>query len=198
MDSNSKLTSTRETLRVYCDNEFTDFINTEPISIGLAAESGEEFYAENLDFNRALSSDFVKANIYPLLDPVKYGMSEIELSARLWCWVDALPCKNIIVTVDYPTDWTLFKYLMNGDHPKVAGGQNIFTNMAQWVHQNMNAAGGGPYEYQQMWNRVQNHFALGVQDYFKRTGEIPHHALSDAKANREAYTNTIREYGMPL
>jgi len=183
---------------VFCDNEFTDFLNTEPISIGLVATSGQEFYGENLDFNRALSSSFVKANIYPLLDPVKHGMSEVELSARMWCWIDELPCEKLIIMVDYATDWTLFKYLMNGNHPKVIGWENVFTNMAQWVHETVVNSGGGPYEYQQNWNRVQNHFAYGVQDYFKRTGEIPHHALSDARANREAYALTTLEFGLPL
>jgi hypothetical protein len=166
----------------------------------LAASNGlGEFYGENLDFNRALSSGFVKANIYPLLDPVKHGMSEPELSARIWCWLDELPCKNVIITIDYITDWTILKYFLdNQDHPKILGWENLFTNMAAWVHQSMVIQGGGPYEYQQMWSRVQNHFAFGVQDYFKQTGEIPHHSLSDAKANRYAYTQTILEYGMSL
>src|SRR5271157_5206921 len=101
------------TIRLFLDTEFTEFINTDPISVGVAASNGAEFYGENLEFDRTLSSAFVQANIYPLLTPETHGMKLSELSARLWCWIDELPCKNVIVTVDYQTDYALLEYIFD-------------------------------------------------------------------------------------
>src|SRR5271167_276912 len=133
MDSSINLTSSNDTLRVYIDTEFSDFINTDPISIGLVASNGAEFYAENLDADPSLASDFVRANIWPLLTPASHGMKLPELGARLWCWLDELPCTKFIVTMDYHTDWTLMHYLMDNQmHPKHQTHQNIFTEIMVW------------------------------------------------------------------
>jgi len=199
MDSSIKLTSSSDTLRIFIDTEFSDFINTDPISIGLVAANGAEFYAENLDADTSLASDFVRANIWPLLKPEVYGMKQSELSARLWCWLDELPCKHFIVTIDYHTDWQIMHYFLdNQAHPKFHSIQNVFHEILAWSNRQIQIMNGTPHDWQQMYNRLQNNFAYGVQDYFARTKEIPHHALSDAKANREGYNRLIREFGMPL
>jgi hypothetical protein len=188
-----------DTLRLFIDTEFTDFVNTELISIGIAASNGAEFYGENLDFNSKLSSDFVKANIYPLLTPKSHGMKRTELAARLGCWLDELPCKNFIVTIDYATDWTLMHGLLDEKvHPKMLTVQNVFDEMCAWANKQIEIMNGDPHDWQQMYNRLQNNFAFGIQEYFARTKEIPHHALSDAKANREGYNRLAQEFGMPL
>ena len=52
---------------IFIDTEFTDFADTELISIGLITDSGEhEFYAE-LPVNRRKCSDFVIETVLPQL-----------------------------------------------------------------------------------------------------------------------------------
>src|ERR1039458_2240878 len=118
------------TLRLFIDCEFTNFIKCDLISIGVAADNGAEFYGENLDFNRKLSSEWVVANVYPLLTPVTHGMKRSELSARLWSWIDELPCNKVIITVDYQTDFDLLFDLFDDElHPKMLPTQNVFSEI---------------------------------------------------------------------
>jgi hypothetical protein len=53
-------------LKIFLDTEFTDFIDTHLISLGMAAESGEEFYAE-VPYPSEACSDFVREAVIPLL-----------------------------------------------------------------------------------------------------------------------------------
>ena len=52
---------------IFLDTEFTSFESPELISIGLAASSGEDFYAE-VPFAVASASPFVCDVVIPLLD----------------------------------------------------------------------------------------------------------------------------------
>ena len=57
-------------LKIYFDTEFTHFgIDSEPelISIGAIAETGETFYAEIIDYDKNLCSEFVKTTVIPNL-----------------------------------------------------------------------------------------------------------------------------------
>jgi hypothetical protein len=56
-------------LKVFVDTEFTDFINTHLISIGMTAESMEEFYAE-VPYPENACSAFVHEAVIPLLGRV--------------------------------------------------------------------------------------------------------------------------------
>lgn len=185
-------------IRVQIDCEFTDFINCDLISIGCAADNGDEFYGENADFNRNWSSAFVRENIYPLLHPLKYSMSRMELSNRLWSWLEELPCDEVIISYDYQGDYDLFCKLFYADsHPKISSHQNIFANMYKECDDQVIAMGGNDDDYQNLVKKVRATFDLEVIDYFLNTKEIQHHALSDAKANRAGYTKIVNKFGIP-
>ena len=51
---------------IFVDTEFTDFINTELISIGLVTDDGNHyFYAELDDYNPKACSEFVRNVVLP-------------------------------------------------------------------------------------------------------------------------------------
>ena len=54
---------------IFIDTEFTDFFDPKLISIGMVADSGEEFYAEVL-FPDAACSAFAREAVIPLLKPI--------------------------------------------------------------------------------------------------------------------------------
>ena len=54
------------TSKIFIDAELTDFVDPKVISIGLVAESGEEFYAE-LPFSMRDCSEFVRETVVPML-----------------------------------------------------------------------------------------------------------------------------------
>jgi hypothetical protein len=201
MESNSDLPISDAPLdvviRVHLDTEFTNFIDTDPISIGLAADSGHEFYGENADFCEKNSSSWVRANVYPLLTPERSRMKESELSARIWCWLDDLPCTKVRITTDYPADWQIFSSILEDPHPKIEGADDIWALMKTFAKANTFKLGQGDYEYHKFYSALTSAFTRGFLDYFKATGEIPHHALSDAKANRAGYLRLVTEFGMP-
>jgi hypothetical protein len=187
-----------KTIRVFIDCEFTDFMNSDLISIGLAADNGDEFYGENSEFIRPWATDFVKKTVYPLLTPEKCAYRRIELSARVWSWIEELPAEFVIITADYKTDLELLVKLFDEDvHPKILEMQNIFNNIYYACDAHTTAMGGSSDDYDMLKTRVKSKYELYHMDYFFRTKELPHHALSDARANREAYTKIINEFGLP-
>ncbi len=188
------------TIRVHVDTEFTDFIACDLISIGCAADNGQDFYGENLDFNKKLSSTFVKENIYPLLKPEKFGTKRHDLSARLWEWIEDLPCDDVIITVDYPTDWALMKDLLDVQHPKIVAAQHVFTNISEWAKFSILTEGPfDGYRYEKLKERLNAIFYKGFMDYFESNEtEIRHHSLADARANRQGYSRLIQDFGFPV
>ncbi len=188
MESNS---NSSRSLAVFLDTEFTDFAACDLISIGLRAESGEEFYGENLDFNRKLSSTFVQENIYPLLTPDVDGMRRYELSARLWEWLDDLDCDSIDIFVDYPSDWDLLIELLEGAHPKIASVMNIFVALETKciLSEASNPTLGGLQGRIGITRKI---FYDEFMRHFQETGEKQHHAMSDARATCRGFTAAYR------
>lgn len=195
---NSSLPNLGSTIRVHIDTEFTDFINRDLISIGAAADNGDTFYGENSEFLRPWASTWVQENIYPLLDLEKFGMRRLELSARLWSWIEELPCDFVIITVDYAGDFELLHDLFQEDkHPKMLEWQNLKVTIYKTCDEHIKALGGSGDDYDNLVRKVCANFDLSFMDYFIRTKETQHHALSDAKANREAWTALVNNFGMP-
>jgi hypothetical protein len=180
--------------RVFLDTEFTDFIQCDLISIGLKAETGEEFYGENLDFNKKLSSDFVHQAVYPFLTPNTHGMKELELSARLWQWFDDLDCEQVEIYMDYPSDWELMCELLRGRHPKFIHPVNIFVKLsALCLTQSVLSSPDG---FAKANERLRKIFYTEFMNHFYETKEPQHHALSDARANHRGYLAAERELGI--
>ena len=182
--------------RVFIDTEFTDFNDIDLISIGACAENGMEFYGENTDFQQEYSSDWVKSNIYPLLDYSKFGMKRKELSARLWSWIEELPCDGIIIAFDYQSDWDLMFDLFERDkHPKIIGVENFTHNIFKHADKIVNDTGGTDQQYNDMVTKIRNSFDSQLSYYFK--GPVRrHHALDDAIGNKLAYQFIQNKYGI--
>lgn len=117
------------TTKIFYDSEFTGLTQTtELISIGLITESGESFYAEFTDFNRAGCDDWLKDNVLihcRHLDKNVPGASEIKDQAievwgdknyvthQLTLWLNQF--KQIEIWADcHAYDWVLFCQLYGG------------------------------------------------------------------------------------
>ena len=148
-------------MRIFIDTEFTNFIDTDLISIGMVASSGEEFYAE-VPYPDAACSAFVREAVIPLLGDPDAFCPKPDLIKRIYSWLAVVrPDANtdIVICYDYTTDWVLFSDAL-GDHVPV------------WIkHENVNSN--------------INEFLLW--DFQKKDNYLEHHALHDARANRYAY-----------
>ena len=55
-------------MRYYLDTEFIEHERTmDLISIGVVAQDGREFYAISLEFDSASASDWIRADVFPML-----------------------------------------------------------------------------------------------------------------------------------
>lgn len=195
MASSSASPNSQRILRLHLDTEFTDFAKPDLISIGLAASSELTFYAENLDFDRGLSSAWVVQNIYPLLDHAKHGMKRSTMVARLWEWLDNLDADKFVIMVDYPTDWLLFKQHGLAEHPKFSHVEFIFDNIAKFARQAL-AEGMAIDEVVAVYNRGVATFQKALEDYFSDPSIVRHNALHDAIGNMKAYSKLTIDYGI--
>lgn len=151
---------------IFVDTEFTDFDDPELISLALVAEDEYRWIYTELDGESWYrhASEFVLAEVVPLLDRHYGWEAPAAAAARIRAWCDKLPEPGQIVC-DSNYDWDLLRGLMidNGGWPDNLADKMI---MVQWSPKL------GEYK----------------QDYFLRYGLTAHHALADAKALRYAYT----------
>ena len=152
-------------MKLFLDTEFTDFIDSELISIGIVDENGREFYAEITDFPRERCSDFVNATVIPLLgqysDTVT-GPADL-VAHRLVDWLEEYRVGGATVSIDYATDWHLFLDLLSlvpkdYDHSFITG-QMIWTDLDHQL----------------------------IEEWWSETKLPRHMALYDARANRHGY-----------
>lgn len=112
---------------VFIDTEFSDFINTELISIGLVSQDGQSFYVE-LPFNVKECSDFVKEAVIPLLGKVVGAqIPREELKPRLLEWLEQFKSEDqpTVVCFDYSGDWTLLCDALDNEVPSWIHGANV-------------------------------------------------------------------------
>lgn len=161
---------------IFLDTEFTDFVDTDLISIGLVAEDGREFYAELVDYRQETCSDFVREVVKPLLKqhPTRVEGTQWEVARALGEWLKPydngdLHCATICY--DYNLDWylmaDLLKMLPEEDQPDFLDTRMIWGDLDQQA-----------IEY--YWAEV---------DAF---GHKQHHALYDARGNKYAYKPLVR------
>jgi DNA polymerase III epsilon subunit-like protein len=168
-------------VQVFIDTEFTDFVGSQLISLGAVTFDGkQEFYVELTDYNKKLSSEFVRRVIEPMLDPVQYGKTMIQASASLWCWLEELgPCE---ICCDYLGDWELMCKLLDGLPPNVAPQPVMI-----WPELNKLAIAQAHVLQQPDWHwyyeQCKLAFLNGQREWFLRNKGRVHHALDDAKAN---------------
>ncbi len=91
-------------MRIFIDTEFTDHTHPDLISIGIAAEGGQVFYAERTDYRYEDCSTFVRNEVIPLLGrELQATCTAAELSGRLYEWFRILP-EAATVFYDFETD----------------------------------------------------------------------------------------------
>lgn len=148
-------------LNVFIDTEFTDFLDPQLISIGLVAQTGEEFYAE-LPYDVRACSAFVKEAVLPLLGYAPHAeMSKDVLYGELTNWLRLVrpTGKEIFICYDYQTDWDLFYEVLDGRVPS-------------WCRRRM----------------VADRINELLRYEFHQQNKLPeHHALNDARANCYAF-----------
>ncbi|MBB5393046.1 hypothetical protein HDC89_003228 [Herbaspirillum sp. SJZ102] len=148
-------------LKVFIDTEFTDFLDPQLISIGLVAETGEEFYAE-LPYDAKACSAFVKEAVLPLLGYAPDAeVTKDALYAKMTQWLRMvkLTGDDIEICYDYQTDWDLFYDILAGRVPPWCKRRLVADRINELLR----------YEYHQK-NRLPEH-----------------HALNDARANCYAF-----------
>jgi hypothetical protein len=179
------------TARVFIDTEFTDFINCDLISLGAIASTGEEFYAENSEYYRNMASTWVRENIVPTLNFDKFGMRRLELSARFWSWLIDLSADEIIITSDHSVDIDILKELFQNDsHPKIIA----FEVIPQIISRESATIANHLGTQNNMFPLVRAFFQKAVDSYFDSNLEDRHNALSDARANRYAWSQTCQKF----
>ncbi len=148
-------------LNIFLDTEFTNFFDTDLISIGMVAATGEEFYAE-VPYPDAACSAFVREAVVPQLGCPEAFITRSGLQQRLYTWLGIVrPSADSVVQIcyDYETDWTLF---CDALHDRVP-----------------------PWMWHANVNRHVN--ALMHWDFFSTHKIAEHHALNDARALKYAY-----------
>ncbi len=152
-------------MRIFIDTEFTDFMNSELISIGLVDDNGREFYAEVTDFRREACSGFVVETVLPLLGQYPDGIvgTKQHIAYRLEQWLSEYHESGATICVDYGTDWDLFVDLL-GQLPKRSNMSFIQPLM--------------------IWQDLD---LPKIEWWWTDTGLPRHMALYDARANRYGY-----------
>ncbi|RFB67525.1 MULTISPECIES: 3'-5' exoribonuclease [unclassified Herbaspirillum] len=153
-------------LKIFIDTEFTNFEDPELISIGLAAESGEEFYAE-LPFSIRDCSEFVREAVLPMLGQTPHAECTLsDIYSRITNWLNLVRSgsKDVEICFDYQTDWELFR-------------QALDNNVPSWCK---------PRLVSDQINELLRY------DYHEKNQLPEHHALHDAQANRYAFRETIK------
>ncbi len=151
---------------VFIDTEFTNFSNPQLISIGLAAATGETFYAE-IPYQRAECSDFVKEVVIPLLgaNPTSDSCDADELRERLRTWLSIVKRHDDMdVCFDSEYDWQFFSQIFSNQPPAFCRARNI-----------------GFYEVNELLR----------YEFHEKNQKPEHHALNDAEALRYAFRQRV-------
>jgi len=148
-------------MNVFLDTEFTDLFDPVLISIGMVADSGEEFYAE-LPFPESRCTAFVREAVLPLLGKIpNAACSHFELRVKILTWLEIIrrTDEEVFICADYQTDIDLFCDALDYRAPGWLSGALIGADVSEML----------------------------LNDYFTKSGLPRHHALYDAQANKYAY-----------
>jgi len=161
----------------FVDTEFTDFIETELMSIGIVSEDGKhEFYAEVNSYTPEARSQFVIDVVVPLMEPAKYGRPYKRVASDLAYWINELPEGNITFVFDYIGDFQLMNELFGVVEPS-RKSNSIFLGAGfdqMLVERGIHLPHVRFAAQQAMLREQEKYFTIDVRR---------HHALVDAKAN---------------
>lgn len=144
---------------VFIDTEFTCFSDPQLISIGLAASTGEEFYAE-VPYSFGQCSEFVREVVIPLLGKdIAYPYDELHTHLRNWFTV-VKASEELTVCHDSEFDRTLFLQIFDNRPPHFIRFRDV----------------------------SERHINELLRYEFHVKNKLPeHHALHDARALRYAF-----------
>jgi len=148
-------------MKYFLDTEFVEKPNTiELISIGIVAEDGREWYAENLNFNPDNANDWVKENVLPHLEGGYQAISLREMKKEILSFIGNDKPEFWGYYADY--DWVVFCWIFGSmiDLPK--GWPMYCRDIKQWAD------------------------SLGNPPLPDKIG-VEHNALNDALWNKRAY-----------
>lgn len=146
--------------RYFIDTKFTDFKDSQLISLAIVSENGREFYGECSDFELSACSEFVRATVLPQLGGFPgRSMPVSQLAAELQAWLLAAPLgPKPVLCHDSDCDYALVTHLLGGPLPRGWKHENVFLKIDAERFARYIAAHGGE-----------------------------HHALHDARANAFAF-----------
>ena len=149
---------------MFLDTEFTSFKSPCLISIGLAASTGEDFYAE-VPFPIASITPFVREVVVPLLDhEIETSCTTDELHVRILNWLTVVKAANkIVLCFDSEYDEKLFRGIFDGYPPSYLIFRNVDRNINELLR----------------------------YDFHTKNGLPEHHALNDAQAMRYAFRESL-------
>lgn len=149
--------------RYFLDTEFIDDgKRIEMVSIGIFSEDGRGYYAENAEADLSRADDWILKNVIPHLSGKKKNLTEIR--DEVVAFIGPEKPEFWAYFADY--DWFLFCRLFGRllDLPK--GYPHLCLDLKQWA------------------------LFIDERDIPKHQG-IEHHALEDAKWNKEIYDHLL-------
>lgn len=167
-------------MKYFLDTEFTDFVNSELISVGIVSEDGKkEFYIE-LKYDPAKCSEFVKAVVVPLLN--NYLYTKQEANEKLVEWIRNIDDKNMVIVYDYGLDEIHFSNLL-----RINSDPEIKSRIKLRLLQNAILSESADLSDSKLISSKFKGFDFYREEYFKHTGATRHHALADARAMRHSW-----------
>jgi len=150
---------------IFVDTEFTDFKDPKLISIGIAAQTGEEFYAE-VEHSIDDCSDFVRATVLPLLNKNKTWSLQ-DLKGVLSAWIDTVRLEGpVMVCYDSDYDRKMLYQIFGNDTPNGIVFRCLGTSYVN---------------------------KLKMYEWHVKSQQAVHHALYDARALKYAFRGWIRK-----
>lgn len=149
---------------IFLDTEFTSFESPKLISIGLAASTGEDFYAE-VPFVTSSVSPFVHEVVIPLLNQDSGAYCQFdELHVRLRNWFTVVRTGvDVVLCFDSQYDESLFRSIFDEYPPPFLRFRNVDGNI----------------------NELLRH------EFHVKNMLPEHHALNDAMAMRYAFRESL-------
>lgn len=151
--------------KIFIDTEFTDFLDCHLISLGMSAESGENFYVE-VPYPSTACSEFVREVVIPQLGKIPHAYcASDDLHSRIFNWLDLVRGneEKIEICFDCQTDWDLFINALDYQVPNWCSSRLISRHINE----------------------------LLLYAFYKKHGLPKHHALYDAQANRYAFRERL-------
>lgn len=156
-------------MNIYFDTEFTAFLfDPALISIGMVADDGREFYAElNDTYDENICSNFVIANVLPILWGREYEIGIEDLAQKLKIWIESFD-EPVTLWADAPSiDW--------------AWVQQIFDQYASGWPENLD------FKCRTTLGLATNRYHDACIEFWQSTmsgGAVEHHALWNAHCIR--------------